>query len=494
MAYGDKFKELEQLYSSHTCCQIETLADDGLLITDAELEAWVKDIYTNGKGSMHVPTVHKIAQRLWQGVQDGYGKNFNEVDLNSSDANMLNHLYNNCYTFSAAKNRTHLQQLTGLINNNGKIREWADYYQEALKLNLKINKTWLKTEYDLAIAGGTMASKWNEFSSTPDAMLRYSTVGDDRVRDSHRALDGVTLPVSHPFWNSAYPPNGFKCRCDVDRIPYSTPVTAGNKIPSTGDDTIPPLFQVNLAKDKLVFPPKHPYYTTATKDAAKAANTAATASTTEVDLGSGFTPPNLDEFKAIHDSEIDTSIFSFLKRETLLINNKKAKGAYYSVDKNEVHLPLNRDRVTRCTSYLPRVLYHEFGHAIDWQHNLRHHNLVSDVMDKHRKIFRKGLNKGYKEIDKLLFDLGKKAYLQKDYDLTEMIGAISDTICSLNPNYGSGHSKSYFKRPGLKEAEFLAHMFENVFAGNPVFKEHLPELYDDMLVLWQQLKKEVILK
>ena len=263
MAYGDKFKELEQLYSSHTCCQIETLADDELFITDAELEAWVKRIYKTGKGKVHKPTVKKLAQHFWEAVQAGYGMLLTDAEADSSDAIMLAHLKTNCYTFAAAKNRTHLQTLTSLINNNGKIRQWADYYQEALKLNLKINKTWLKTEYDLAIAGGTMASKWNEFSTTPDTMLKYSTVGDARVRDSHRVLDGVTLPISHPFWNTAYPPNGFKCRCDVDRIPYSTPATPGDKIPTTGSDTIPKLFQVNLAKEKLVFPPKHPYYNNA---------------------------------------------------------------------------------------------------------------------------------------------------------------------------------------------------------------------------------------
>jgi SPP1 gp7 family putative phage head morphogenesis protein len=260
VAYEGKFKELEQLYSSHTCCHIETLADDGLLISDAELEAWVKDIYENGKGKVHIPTVKKLAKYFSDAIQAGYGINLNDIDLNTPDADMLSHLVNNCYTFAVAKNKTHLQKLTALINNNGKIREWADYLQEASKLNLKLNKTWLKTEYDLAIAGGTMASKWVNFSSNSDTMLRYSTVGDARVRDSHRLLDGTTLPANHKFWNTAYPPNGFKCRCDVDSIPYTTPATPNNKVPATGSDVIPKLFQVNLAKEKLAFPPKHPYY------------------------------------------------------------------------------------------------------------------------------------------------------------------------------------------------------------------------------------------
>ena len=491
MAYADKFNAIEQLYSSQSCCQIDTLDDGDIFITDAELEAWVKDIYTNGKGSIHIPTVHKLAQKYWEGVQQGYGKDLKSIDLSSNDATALNHLYNNCYTFSAAKNRTHLQQLTALINNNGKLREWPDFYQEALKLNLKHNKTWFKTEYDLAVAGATMASKWVNFSSTPNAMLRYSTVGDERVRDEHRAMDGITLPASHKFWLTAYPPNGFKCRCDADRLPYASPATPDDKLPPIGDDVIPPMFQVNLGKENLIFPPKHPYYNLPKAKATKSTSKPTTPDTTS---DNAFVPSNLDEYLAVHDSDFDKSIFTYLKKDTPLVNDNRAKGAQYVPHKNEVQIPLKRDRVTRCKSYLPRVMYHEYGHAIDWQHDLRHNNLVSDLMNKHRKLLKKDSNAGYKALDKKLYKIGLEAYTKGDYDTTEMVGAIQDTLCSLNPNFGAGHSKAYFKRPGLKEAEFLAHMFENVFAGNAVFKEEWPDLYDDMLVLWEQLKKEVIQK
>ena len=44
---------------------------------------------------------------------------------------------------------------------------------------------------------------------------KYVTVGDDRVRDSHIALDGVTLPKDDPFWETNTPPNGWACRCQT---------------------------------------------------------------------------------------------------------------------------------------------------------------------------------------------------------------------------------------------------------------------------------------
>ena len=36
---------------------------------------------------------------------------------------------------------------------------------------------------------------------------------DERVRHSHALWDGVALPVGHPWWNTHYPPNGWRCRC-----------------------------------------------------------------------------------------------------------------------------------------------------------------------------------------------------------------------------------------------------------------------------------------
>lgn len=44
---------------------------------------------------------------------------------------------------------------------------------------------------------------------------RYSTVGDNRVREEHARLEGVTLPKDDPFWLRFYPPNGWSCRCQV---------------------------------------------------------------------------------------------------------------------------------------------------------------------------------------------------------------------------------------------------------------------------------------
>jgi SPP1 gp7 family putative phage head morphogenesis protein len=49
---------------------------------------------------------------------------------------------------------------------------------------------------------------------------KYLTVGDEHVRDTHRALNGLVLPKAHEFWKTHYPPWEYGCRCQV------VPVTA----------------------------------------------------------------------------------------------------------------------------------------------------------------------------------------------------------------------------------------------------------------------------
>lgn len=46
----------------------------------------------------------------------------------------------------------------------------------------------------------------------------YVSVGDDRVRPSHAAMDGIRLPKDDPFWLTHMPPNGYSCRCTVIEI------------------------------------------------------------------------------------------------------------------------------------------------------------------------------------------------------------------------------------------------------------------------------------
>lgn len=62
-----------------------------------------------------------------------------------------------------------------------------------------------------------MASQYEvmERQKTVFPAWQYKTAADDRVRDSHAALNDLILPADSPFWKDHFPPWGWGCRCDV---------------------------------------------------------------------------------------------------------------------------------------------------------------------------------------------------------------------------------------------------------------------------------------
>lgn len=75
----------------------------------------------------------------------------------------------------------------------------------------------LKLIYDVNTRMAYAAGQWERLERTRKThpYLRYITKRDERVRAAHRAWDNVTLPVDHEFWQTHYPPNGWRCRCRV---------------------------------------------------------------------------------------------------------------------------------------------------------------------------------------------------------------------------------------------------------------------------------------
>ncbi len=47
---------------------------------------------------------------------------------------------------------------------------------------------------------------------------KYRTVGDERVRPAHRAMNGRTYRADNPVWSTWYPPNGHQCRCSIESL------------------------------------------------------------------------------------------------------------------------------------------------------------------------------------------------------------------------------------------------------------------------------------
>ena len=67
-------------------------------------------------------------------------------------------------------------------------------------------------------------AQWRMAQETKDThpFFEYATIGDNRVREAHEVLDGIVLPVDHPFWDSHYPPWDWGCRCQLIQIGDAT--------------------------------------------------------------------------------------------------------------------------------------------------------------------------------------------------------------------------------------------------------------------------------
>lgn len=168
------------------------------------------------------------------------------------------------------------------------------------------------------------------------------------------------------------------------------------------------------------------------------------------------------------------------------------------------------------------VIYHEYGHCIDAQRGLWRDKDLVDMRDKQIKELKKSdkYPKWVREyndetgrlqwvkkqekmslvkyIDGKLEELERRILMMKSAtftkrgitrdDVIEQIVATRDTIKSLVISYGEGHDDTYFRKPRMKETEYLAHAFENAFIGNRIFEKYLPEIYNEMIAYIKALK------
>lgn len=175
-------------------------------------------------------------------------------------------LRENAFIFSGFKSYHAMREAgLSLTRDDGTVKSWSEFRSDVQLVDKKYNVNYLYAEYNHAVHTSQMAVKWNDFMRDGDRYnLQYRTAGDDRVREAHAALDGVTLPPSDKFWDSYLPPNGWNCRCqtvqvlrdDYQQSDSAAAVAAGESCTSEPKQQI---FRYNAGKRMTVFPPKHPY-------------------------------------------------------------------------------------------------------------------------------------------------------------------------------------------------------------------------------------------
>lgn len=175
-------------------------------------------------------------------------------------------LRQNTFIFSGFKTYHQLQEASALLTHeDGTVRAYGEFEEDVKRIDGQYNTAYLRAEYNHAVHSAQMAVKWHDWEQDGDEYnLQYRTAGDERVREAHAALDGVTLPPGDKFWNKYLPPNGWNCRCQVVQVLREDyPQSNSDKATEWGDDcTNDPkaqMFRYNAGKELKLFPPKHPY-------------------------------------------------------------------------------------------------------------------------------------------------------------------------------------------------------------------------------------------
>jgi hypothetical protein len=204
-------------------------------------------------------------------MNDAVNNAFPSISTDDPDYSFVQQLLKNNKVFAAFK--THRQQndiARQLVNDEGKLKSFADFKKDVAGLVGDYNMNWLKTEYDTAVIRARMASRLKEFERDSDLYpnLKWVKSTSAQKREIHEKLYGLILPITHTFWTKHYPGTLWNCKCGItntDEQPngerygieqYNEPVPAG--------------LEENPAFSGAIYSKKHPYRTQAYAGAAKA--------------------------------------------------------------------------------------------------------------------------------------------------------------------------------------------------------------------------------
>ena len=171
------------------------------------------------------------------------------------------------YIFSGLKTFHELNEaFPSLLDENGDRKPFERFLNDVRKIDETYNANYLHAEYNFVHNSALMATKWEEYSEDGDRyLLQYRTAHDDKVRPEHAALDRITLPMSDPFWESYYPPNGWNCRCTVEQVrrgkyeetPHSEAMSRGEEAFANNEKLN--MFRFNSGIQGKTMPDYNPY-------------------------------------------------------------------------------------------------------------------------------------------------------------------------------------------------------------------------------------------
>jgi SPP1 gp7 family putative phage head morphogenesis protein len=145
-----------------------------------------------------------------------------------------------------AAGMTKEQWQAGIIPELKKLGWWGDVADEdttGTPETVKITPHRLNTIFDTNFRTSRAAALWQRIQASKGLLpyLRYSAVMDRRTRPQHAAWHGTILPVDDPWWQTHFPPNGWRCRCTVVQVNEAMIARRGWTVSAKAPDDGPPI-------------------------------------------------------------------------------------------------------------------------------------------------------------------------------------------------------------------------------------------------------------
>lgn len=321
----------------------------------------------------------------------------------------------------------------------------------------------------------------------------WITAIDGRERPAHHSANRQTVQFTKPFivgGESLMHPgdsngsagNVINCRCSVAPIPRPNAQTIGEAITDIGFGMAQAQVQ-SVISSAFITP----------EVAAVIASEVAVVN--EQSLIDKMRPDNWSDVVPAN-ANVDDGYLALLKDKPLMF--KKQGGGSFARAGKELTIDVARHK----SDTIGRVLSHEFGHIIHrqrgWINDYHSDPIVDFYFKKHQKMVGIGLRgdarmeklrNAYYQMQKMntiefknMFpDLTDKQYMDFGLSVSDFFGALTKN------KIGGGHSNAYYKQPNKDKMEWMAHIFENKYGGNPLFKELFPEIYDETIQILDEL-------
>lgn len=161
-----------------------------------------------------------LLQDIYSLMNDYYKQELNKL-IDSKYYNNLTYksLQDNIDSFLAGKNYLQYNKTISNILN----QSFTEFKDEAKVINSLFNDTWMDTEINYLRNATSSINKWMGYDELgDDYLIQYVATHDELTRDTHYALDGITLPRNDPFWQTHTPPWAWNCRCTTKAIRRET--------------------------------------------------------------------------------------------------------------------------------------------------------------------------------------------------------------------------------------------------------------------------------